>query len=332
MMATNAVSYLYNGLGQMVEKSGSGSTTTLMYDESGHLMGEYDGGGNLIDETVWLGDVPVATLQPNGSGGVNIFYVHTDQLNSPRKVSRPSDNQLTWRWDTDPFGTASPNSNPAGLGTFTYNLRFPGQYYQTETGLNYNYFRDYDPQVGKYVESDLIGLQGGINTYAYVGSNPLPYVDPWGLAQCTYSIAEHSITCVSNDGQSAVTSSQGISYGLGTCKNNNSCSSLKMLGPVTPDTYNVNANTLPGRQGWWALQSSSWNPGVDGLLCRLGFKRCGFNLHIGTISEGCITFDKNDPAATDAFNKISNLFSADSPNNTLTVITNLPKPSGSPHP
>lgn len=182
MMATNAVSYLYNGLGQMVEKSGSGSTTTLMYDESGHLMGEYDGGGNLIEETVWLGDVPVATLQPNGSGGVNIFYVHTDQLNSPRKISQPSSNQLTWRWDSDPFGTATPNPNPAGLGTFTYNLRFPGQYYQTETGLSYNYFRDYDPNVGRYIESDPIGLRGGsYSTYAYVLGNPVSLTDPLGL-------------------------------------------------------------------------------------------------------------------------------------------------------
>jgi RHS repeat-associated protein len=334
MEATNASStdYLYNALGQMIEKSGTLGTTVFVQDEAGHLLGEYNGSGALIEETIWLGDIPVATLQPNGSGGVNIFYVHSDHLNSPRKVAQPTTGTLAWRWDADPFGTAAPNQNPAGLGTFAYNLRFPGQYYMAETGLNQNKNRDYDAFTGRYVESDPIGLQGGINTYSYVGSNPLTYVDPWGLAQCTYSIAEHSITCVSNDGKSAVTSSQGISSGLGTCKNNNSCSSLKMLGPVEPDTYNISANTLPGRQGWWALQSTSWTPGTDGLLCRLGLKRCGFNLHLGTYSEGCITFDKNDPAAQDAFKKISNLFSADAPTNTLTVIPNTPKPLGAPHP
>ena len=153
--------------------------------------------------------------------------------------------------------------------TVGYNLRFPGLIFDGRAGLHQNGFRDYDPAVGRYVESDLIGLQGGIDTYAYVGANPLTYVDPWGLAQCTFSISEHSITCVSNDERSAVTSPQGISSGLGACKNSNGCSSLKMLGPVTLDTYNVSANTLPGRQGWWALQSTSWTPRVDGALCRV---------------------------------------------------------------
>ena len=178
----SSTNYLYNALGQMIEKSGTLGTTILMQDEAGHLIGEYDGSGNLVQETVWLGDVPVATLQPNGSGGVNIFYVHTDHLNSPRKVSRPSDNQLEWRWDTDPFGTTSANQNPAGLGTFVYSLRFPGQYYQAETGINQNWNRDYDPLTAKYIESDPMGLRGGSpSTYNYVGGNPLSHRDPRGL-------------------------------------------------------------------------------------------------------------------------------------------------------
>jgi RHS repeat-associated protein len=93
--------------------------------------------------------------------------VHNDQLGTPRKITQPSDNALLWRWDPDTFGSASPNQNPAGLGAFTYNLRFPGQYYLAESGLHYNYYRDYDPQTGRYVESDPIGLHGGLNTYAY---------------------------------------------------------------------------------------------------------------------------------------------------------------------
>jgi RHS repeat-associated protein len=62
-----------------------------------------------------------------------------------------------------------------------YNLRFPGQYYQAETGLNCNYYRDYDSATGRYVESDPIGLHGGVNTYGYVGASPISRKDPSGL-------------------------------------------------------------------------------------------------------------------------------------------------------
>jgi hypothetical protein len=74
------------------------------YDEAGHLLGEYDGTGTLIEETVWLGDIPVATLRPNGST-VSIYYIHSDQLYTPRQVTRPSDNTPMWTWNSDPFGT-----------------------------------------------------------------------------------------------------------------------------------------------------------------------------------------------------------------------------------
>ena len=172
--------YVLNALGQRVKKSGT-SVTFFVYDESGHLLGEYDGSGNLIEETVWMGDVPVATLQPNGTG-ISVYYIHTDHLNAPRRVSRPADNVIVWRWDSEPFGTAAANEDPDGDGTlFVYNLRFPGQYYDAETGLNYNYFRDYDPTTGRYIESDPIGVFGGPSTYAYAAGNPISYRDPLGL-------------------------------------------------------------------------------------------------------------------------------------------------------
>jgi RHS repeat-associated protein len=114
---------------------------------------------------------------------VDVFYVHTDHLNTPRRVSRPVGNTIVWRWDSDPFGEAPANSDPDGdAAQFVYNLRFPGQYADQETGLHYNYFRDYDAGLGRYVQSDPIGLAGGSNTYAYVEGNPVANIDLLGLA------------------------------------------------------------------------------------------------------------------------------------------------------
>jgi RHS repeat-associated protein len=88
-----------------------------------------------------------------------------------------------WQWDNlDPFGANTPNENPTGQGPFKYNLRFPGQYYDAETGTHYNANRDYDPTIGRYEQSDPIGLWGGVNSYGYVKQNPLNSIDELGLA------------------------------------------------------------------------------------------------------------------------------------------------------
>lgn len=177
--------YLYNALGQRIQKSNLNGTTQFIYDEHGHLLGEYDQSGNLVQELVWLNNIPVATIiTDQGGGTVGVFYVHTDHLNSPTKITRPSDNAVIWRWDRDPYGNGVPNEDPDGNGlTLTMNLRFPGQYSDSETGLYYNYFRYYDPQSGRYLQSDPIGLTGGsFSTYSYVGGNPIAFIDPYGLA------------------------------------------------------------------------------------------------------------------------------------------------------
>ena len=184
--------YIYNALSQRIAKVTPSGTVLFAYDESGHLLGEYDGTGALVEETVWLGDVPVATLQPDANGNVAIYYIHTDHLNTPRKVSRPSDNQLVWRWDVDPFADQQPDGNPQGLGQFTYNLRYPGQYFDAESGYHYNRYRYYDPISGTYTQSDPSGLQGGIDTYEYANGDPVRLIDPSGLsAKDVKAIVDH---------------------------------------------------------------------------------------------------------------------------------------------
>jgi len=165
----------------------------FVYDEAGHLLGEYNQHSKALQETVWLGDMPAAVLANNQH-----YFIYVDHLNSPRAITDRT-GRVVWRWDSDPFGAADENEDhdrddhhafsskkadedPDRDGQrFVYNLRFPGQYYDKETGLFYNYFRDYDSETGRYIESDPIGLAGGINTYGYVGGNPVNFIDPLGL-------------------------------------------------------------------------------------------------------------------------------------------------------
>ena len=163
-------SYLYNGMGQRVAKMGAaGETTYYVYDEQSHLVGGYDTFGKAIEETVYLGDLPVAVLTGTASAApigpaarTSVAYVYADHINTPRMLTRASDNKVVWEWDNaDPFGLYHPDENPSRLGVFTYNPRFPGQYYDKETNLHYNYYRDYDPQTGRYVQSDPMGCAAG---------------------------------------------------------------------------------------------------------------------------------------------------------------------------
>jgi RHS repeat-associated protein len=171
---SGTVTYSHNGQGQRVTKN-NGTTVLFAYDEAGNLIGEYDASGNVVQEHVWFNSAPVAVLE-----GANKHYVHTDHLGTPRAVS--DGNTVIWRWESDPFGSTTANEDPDGNSTaFTYNLRFPGQYYDVESALHYNYYRTYDPSTGRYLESDPIGLGGGLNTYGYVGGNPLSAFDPFGL-------------------------------------------------------------------------------------------------------------------------------------------------------
>ena len=133
-----------------------------------------------FDLRVTAGNVECATTVQTTAA---LYYVHTDHLNTPRFVA-DGNGTTVWRWDQqEPFGATPPNDDPDGDGVkFEFSLRFPGQYADRETGLAYNYFRDYDPAIGRYAKSDPIGLGGGMmNTYGYVWQSPLMFFDSFGL-------------------------------------------------------------------------------------------------------------------------------------------------------
>ena len=120
-----------------------------------------------------------------------LYFVHTDHLGTPRVITDDSQ-QIVWEGSQAPFGEVATTTN-----TIEFNVRFPGQYYDQESGLHYNYFRDYDPTLGRYIQSDPIGLGGGLNTYGYVYQNPIRYTDLLGLAvgPCMEGAEINNIDC-----------------------------------------------------------------------------------------------------------------------------------------
>lgn len=182
-----AMDYLYNGKGERVYRTGSSQSMTTLYDESGKWLGDYDAAGQPIQQVIWMDELPVGLLAGAGANQ-KLYYVQADALGTPRVVIDPVRNVAVWNWDLagEAFGHSAPNQDPDGDGiAFVFDMRFPGQRHDSATGMSYNYFRDYDPTTGRYVQSDPIGLRGGIGTYAYVGGSPLTRIDPNGLLQWT---------------------------------------------------------------------------------------------------------------------------------------------------
>jgi RHS repeat-associated protein len=131
---------------------------------------------------------------PGSDGLIDwVTYLHTDSLGTPHIGTDASQN-LVWRWDGEGFGQTLPNQAvPNGAYPVYVNLRNPGQYFDQETGLFYNMARYYNPQTGRYISSDPIGLWGGLNSYAFAGDNPLSRIDPLGLCTDPYTCTKTTI-------------------------------------------------------------------------------------------------------------------------------------------
>jgi RHS repeat-associated protein len=167
----------YDGKGRrVIKRANDGATVTVLhYDLMDRLIAETDGQGNLKVEYVYLEGRPLAQIRHTGSSEASYYY-HTDHLGTPKMMTSTT-GTVVWHVETDPFG----NEIGTPIKTVENNLRFPGQYFDAETGLHYNYFRDYDPKTGRYIQPDPIGLKGGINRYPYAENSPVSKVDPFGL-------------------------------------------------------------------------------------------------------------------------------------------------------
>jgi RHS repeat-associated protein len=184
---TLKMSYAYNGRGEQVRKFASSTTNVYsVYDNDGRWLGDYNNAGTSTQQIIWFGDLPVA-LWNGATTAQKLHYIEADALGTPRAVVDPTRGAVgtvVWSWDLtgEAFGTTAPNQNPDGdAASFVFNMRFPGQRFDSVSGLNYNYFRDYEASTGRYVESDPIGLSGGPTTYTYSGSSPMQNIDSKGL-------------------------------------------------------------------------------------------------------------------------------------------------------
>ena len=184
--ATSLGIYRYNHRGERVLRQAGGKTTTTLYDESGQWLGEYGANGVPLQQVVWLENYPIAVFSESSAGVPALGYVQPDHLGAPRVIIDATRNVPVWEWALtgEAFGADAANEDPDGDGVaFGFALRFPGQQATPESGLNYNYQRDYDAGVGRYAQSDPIGLAGGNSTFGYVNGRPLTASDPFGLVE-----------------------------------------------------------------------------------------------------------------------------------------------------
>jgi RHS repeat-associated protein len=171
---SQAITYKLNAFGQRVSEAFSGSTTHFIHDIRGNIIAEANGStGTTTQEYVWMEGELLAQI--DGSG--NIVYVHNNQVAAPQKITNPS-RTVVWDQIIEPFSEVY--STPTN--TTPTNIRFPGQYANSNNSLSHNNARDYFPWGGFYAETDPVGLMGGYNPLAYAAQNPLQNIDPLGLS------------------------------------------------------------------------------------------------------------------------------------------------------
>jgi RHS repeat-associated protein len=207
VLGTDFISWLKKNFGWLFAQAQANATLgdSFVYGDASigsfNLLGQYGNGGSKSAGRIEYLYLPTegGTAQLIGIYKGGRFYaVHTDHLGTPRRITDDA-GQVVWQWaysafgDNKPSGVLKATANPkaaltnvptllkATTPTLAMNLRFPGQYFDEESNLGYNYFRSYRAAMGRFDQADPIGLDGGLNRYSYVGGNPLMYTDPEGL-------------------------------------------------------------------------------------------------------------------------------------------------------
>ena len=177
--------YGYDAFGRRSWKQDAFGVTHFIWDGN-RLLSEERGN----QQHIWIyedeGFVPLAqisTRRGESEHDAQVYWYHTDQAGLPRELTGVT-GEVAWRADYRAWGrTVRVEAGREDAGPVHQPLRFQGQYYDAETGLHYNRFRYYDPDAGRFISQDPIGLAGGLNLYQYA-PNPLTWIDPWGLSKC----------------------------------------------------------------------------------------------------------------------------------------------------